>query len=121
MQLQTKNLLLSIAVFGCLSGKAQIYLSDTTLMPFRIGHATYGNELPHTKDFDTIPCVMLVSNPDGYVKQMNGYNVNKYVPGGWKSGDYYLEAHWEHYAYLDSDKKLLSKSIIIWQSFNLQP
>ena len=87
---------------------------------------THTWELQHEKDFDTIPCVMIVTNDDtgispsvGYFNPLRqaendnrivfwirGYRVNKFVWGGW-SNDVYFGAHWEHYIYLDEMKNQL--------------
>lgn len=67
-------------------------------------------ELEYTKPFDTIPCILMVS--DDAVKGakpfiISAFTVNKYTLGGWRN-DYYFPAHWEHYIYLDENKKQLS-------------
>lgn len=89
-------------------------------------------EIQHTKDFDTIPCVMIVTNDDTGIsttagfsnplaQAMNdnripfwikGYRVNKFIYGGWVITDDYVPAHWEQYGYFD--EKMQSLKFRVW-------
>lgn len=104
-----KKLLLSASIICSLSASAQL------------PRLTHTWELQHTKDFDTIPCIMIVTNDNtgtvptvGYFNPLEqakndnripfwikGFRVNKFVYGGWGQFDNYSPAHWEHCGYLD--------------------
>ena len=71
---------------------------------------------------DTIPCIMMVCDTNSM--RVNEYYLHENIMVWWQKGYdvrekyYYMEdeVDYIHLYYLDSDKKRLSKNIVVWMS-----
>ena len=55
----------------------------------------------------------------GIIYWQYGYEVYKFVERHWEQGDYQVEGGYQLIQRLDSDKKPLPKSVIVWQTIKL--
>ena len=80
-----------------------------------IVNQSYNWELQHTKNFDTSNVTLICidsgkeTGPTFFIKAIK---INKFVAGGWNTGDYYLPAHWEHFCYLTKNMKTFQFTVI---------
>lgn len=96
-----RAILVAAAILFSVAGKAQ---NDTVRVIMLVCDTTY-----HPKSEGW------VVNSRGVYWQF-GYEVLKFIPAGWDDRDNQFPNHYIHSAWLNENKKPLSKSIIVWQS-----
>lgn len=74
---------------------------------------------------DTVSCILVVVDTVGCnryvaksltIKAMSGYEVRKWIPGGWGDRDQIIYPHWEHESYLYWWFQPINNKIVIYCS-----